>query len=1168
METEPKKSTSYRTRPEARPYPWGELTRSQQQVAQDIHAFLEDFVTLPLEEKKQRGPFTWRIDHYRNSNVILIDGGRGSGKTTVLLTLLDLWLRELRGERMDDVPESITRLLRKGPLDGMLIPLRTLDLQPLPQGTSLLTWLAGRLLEFVDDLEGADARERGSPPAPIGSWNPKWEAELPSRKAWRELLQDAATGLDGNLEQRKRELDAESYAVELGHAERARLSVQDRWREFVTRVAEDAHQRLHRIQPGVRFLLPIDDADMNPHRCVELLDLVRTFWHPRIVFLLTGDTDLFIKTLHLHHQGQFDGLLGRAGGVARASSRLLSARPRAQELAWTTYDKVIPRSQRFYLPPLPPPHRLLLMKDLLDVEVNRLEPTLPPAKLTGYFELNPFLLKGFPDHLRQLQDLRQRLGSIDSQGRAGPLVHQMWQSALMSGNVSPTVRDALEQVVQLRERGLHVDVRDELTWKANLVGQYSFKASDTAIYLGVGTGFEYSLPDQTQPIPENLLALLVLALDLARDEKDGSLGSRPIPYGWKNPLVGGIINLDSARSVPFPWPLPDWAAPNDYHSMMRAWVHPELQKSSSLPSKTLGTLARRFLDLVYDIEYQRTPGAPIASGGSDPWKQTLGRLVESIDTLVKQQQSGPPLSPRQEEFETWLWERALLLAAPESGLTADMANELLATWFSLLDRKRLARMKKRLKQGRRMRAETALEEIELQPGETAESILEQIDLHYSDFDWAQAIEGRPPPVIGMSPQLQNALQRIPVQHPRGSSAQEPETLAGYIEALGIKPHVSARSKRRMDDFAETMSLLSSSQSSASAAIRELWAFVLAQTSKAERKKIQSRLGSANDQPTPTFPAELAQRLTEPATSRIGVQEEFSLENSDSKLRFHESREFEAGSLTAVYGVLELMHDVGVDELDASQKDPAHQEETPPLTSRTPEESWAVAFPHASTVVLFQGKEVQIDWPVPAWNTFLDWNLMDQHWDAVTHGIRDVLTQTQDITPHRNGLALLIRTLIGGLREISDHRRSTTLSANLLLSRDRDTAWGLSATWIFNANLQKDKKGSRWMAVRRWANAAALLFATPEMGMPIKDVDAFLKLWHPTLPWGIKTGATRQMRRIWARRSLRLAGLEHDEATVGRFLKDIDDKNPEHPWHERFGHSTSIASDPDPDSDSD
>jgi hypothetical protein len=135
------------------------------------------------------------------------------------------------------------------------------------------------------------------------------------------------------------------------------------------------------------------------------------------------------------------------------------------------------------------------------------------------------------------------------------------------------------------------------------------------------------------------------------------------------------------------------------------------------------------------------------------------------------------------------------------------------------------------------------------------------------------------------------------------------------------------------------------------------------------------------------------------------------------------------------------------------------------------------------------------------------------------------------------------------------------------SPDRDTAWFMAADWVFNINLQNKLRGSRWMAVCRWANAAAPLFATPEMGIPIKDVDAFLQLWHPDMPLSISAQSVIQMRHIWARRSLRLAGLEHDDATVSQFLKEIDDKNPEHPWHERFGPGTPpTSSDPDADAD--
>jgi hypothetical protein len=250
---------------------------------------------------------------------------------------------------------------------------------------------------------------------------------------------------------------------------------------------------------------------------------------------------------------------------------------------------------------------------------------------------------------------------------------------------------------------------------------------------------------------------------------------------------------------------------------MRAWVHPELHKSASLPSKTASVLAQRFLELVRSIGLERTPRAPILQEGDDSWRQTLGRLVESIDALAKQRKAG--LSSRQEAFEAWLWEGALLLATPESGLPADTANELLSTWFSLLERKRHPRMKKRLKQGRRMRAAALLSDVELHSNESVESILERIDLQSPEFEWAYLIEGRPPSIVEMTPELRVALQRIPVRHPRKSSAQGPETLARYIEALGIQPHIATRSKPRMDDLADTLTHLASSQATSSAALQ-------------------------------------------------------------------------------------------------------------------------------------------------------------------------------------------------------------------------------------------------------------------------------------------------------------------------------------------------------------
>ena len=64
-----------------------------------------------------------------------------------------------------------------------------------------------------------------------------------------------------------------------------------------------------------RLVVPIDDADMQPRRTVELLDLLRTLWHPQVVFLLAGHEDLFFKRLHADC---VEALRGSDAGVAAA----------------------------------------------------------------------------------------------------------------------------------------------------------------------------------------------------------------------------------------------------------------------------------------------------------------------------------------------------------------------------------------------------------------------------------------------------------------------------------------------------------------------------------------------------------------------------------------------------------------------------------------------------------------------------------------------------------------------------------------------------------------------------------------------------------------------------------------------------------------------------------
>ena len=71
-------------RPEAQPRTYESLSKTQQRAVSGILKYLDQFVATE--------PFpTAGLDLIRPSNVVLIDGERGSGKTETLLTLLRFW---------------------------------------------------------------------------------------------------------------------------------------------------------------------------------------------------------------------------------------------------------------------------------------------------------------------------------------------------------------------------------------------------------------------------------------------------------------------------------------------------------------------------------------------------------------------------------------------------------------------------------------------------------------------------------------------------------------------------------------------------------------------------------------------------------------------------------------------------------------------------------------------------------------------------------------------------------------------------------------------------------------------------------------------------------------------------------------------------------------------
>jgi hypothetical protein len=290
---------------------------------------------------------------------------------------------------------------------GSIIPVGLLDLHPLPPSTNLLFHIIGRFERVVEWLEGDSRAERRS-----AAWQFQGaEGELKSRTRWQSLLRAVAAGWDGNAKARWSRLDLEAYTLELEETERQRLNLVDTFAGFIDALASDFQSwRLGGGRPGqvVRderdpagdvldrrragdhnkekaplFVLAVDDADMNPERSVELLDTVRMLWHPRVAFILTGDSELFVLGLIEHCLRQLRKPLRKQldeGGDAVDA-------PAIRQLANDIYDKVIPVGHRCTIPSIPRSARLNCLPDLHEtLEKIHAEPggrgaPRPPARV-------------------------------------------------------------------------------------------------------------------------------------------------------------------------------------------------------------------------------------------------------------------------------------------------------------------------------------------------------------------------------------------------------------------------------------------------------------------------------------------------------------------------------------------------------------------------------------------------------------------------------------------------------------------------------------------------------------------------------------------------------------------------------------------------------------------
>ena len=285
-------------RPEARTV-WLDTLTADQERAFEALVGLVDAATKDLPDKAEWGNeprYDRGLDPKQVSRVLLLGGGRGCGKTTVAQTLQEaldpdlaesIYSRERWPEEEEKVTDRRNRVRdRVKGLSQQIIPLEMLRMNDTPTGTNVLAAVLARIEQLVfPHLTREDVRST--------------TGDRRQHDAVLDLLRlqtDVAIAWDGNLRERRGNLDPDNYAMEEMRAERVRLQLQDRFQTVLRRTARES---LGHKEPAM-FLLVVDDVDMDPASLLQLLERLRMVAAPEMLVLLVGDIEPIETAFRMH----------------------------------------------------------------------------------------------------------------------------------------------------------------------------------------------------------------------------------------------------------------------------------------------------------------------------------------------------------------------------------------------------------------------------------------------------------------------------------------------------------------------------------------------------------------------------------------------------------------------------------------------------------------------------------------------------------------------------------------------------------------------------------------------------------------------------------------------------------------------------------------------------
>lgn len=322
-------------RPEARPFEWAALNESQQLAFQKIlRAMGEAVDAIHLSERDK--DHQHELDPNRTNQTIMLSGGRGMGKTSMMLSVKNTLHQAKIGKNPFD--GELGKLVDK--VKDHAVWLETLDLEPLPGSTNLLVSILARIEHAIKGQSNDQIVQ--------GLLSPHTGREEALMKL-SQLKTDASLSWDGNISQRGEHLDPDSYAHEVYRTETSRLSLNSKFREALDALAEKG--LCSNGKKSALFILPVDDFDLKPTLCIDLLRLLRVISVPRLFTLVLGDVELAQNVFRMKLIGEYSRLADaklQVGGFDKEGIK-----DQVLETAAHGMRKLLPPGQRVFLYPTP-----------------------------------------------------------------------------------------------------------------------------------------------------------------------------------------------------------------------------------------------------------------------------------------------------------------------------------------------------------------------------------------------------------------------------------------------------------------------------------------------------------------------------------------------------------------------------------------------------------------------------------------------------------------------------------------------------------------------------------------------------------------------------------------------------------------------------------------------